>query len=425
MTIRLKSCFADPLLDAMNFLNEVVSEYPEAISFAPGRPAESLFTIERDLAERDRFVRYRAEKLGVSTGRALADLAQYNRTKGVIHELVARHLELDEGIAVDPEAIVVTDGCQEGMTILLAGLFDPATDALLSADPTYIGITGMARILGVPVVPVASDGDGVTVEGVVAAIESARARGKRPRALYLVPDFSNPLGGSLPVERRHRLLALAARHGMLVFEDNPYGMFAYDGAPAPTMKSLDREARVIYLGTFSKTVFPGLRVGYLVADQRVEPSGALLADELSKVKSLATVNTSPLLQAVVGGLLLAHGGSIRPLVEEKLPYYRTNRDRMLERLEDAFGGEPGITWNRPAGGFFLTVDLPFRFDEACLRAAAAEHGVVVCPMSLFSLEPGREHQIRLSFSYVTVDQIDDGVTRLARFVRDQAARSPA
>jgi len=406
----------------MNFLNEVVSRYPDAISFAPGRPSEALFSVERALAARERFVRHQAEARGVTEERMLASLGQYGRTKGLIHEQIAAQLALDEDIRVAPESIVVTNGCQEAMSILLAGLFDPARDVLLTVDPTYIGITGMATILGVPLMPVRSDERGITIPGVERAIAETRRAGKRPRACYVIPDFNNPLGTSLDVETRSRLLELAAAEGMLLFEDNPYGMFSYDEAPAPTLKSLDREGVVVYLGTFSKTLFPGLRVGYLVADQTVEPRGGLLADELSKVKSLNTVNTSPLMQAVVGGLLLEHGGSLREIVAQKLDLYRANRDRMLGRLEEVFGA-PGevpdaVRWNRPGGGFFLTVDLPFAFDDDCVHRCAHCYGVVCCPMSLFSLAGGREAQIRLSFSYVTPEEIDEGVERLGRFVRD-------
>ena len=144
----------------------------------------------------------------------------------------------------------------------------------------------------------------------------------------------------------------------------------------------------------------------------------MLAVELSKVKSLTTVTTSPLIQAMVGGTLARTGGSLRPLVAPKIDLYRRNRDAMVAALERELGAfAPGVSWNRPAGGFFLTVNLPFPFDEECLRKCAAA-GVVVCPMIFFALDPrGRECQIRLAFSYVTPEQIDLGIARLASFVR--------
>jgi (S)-3,5-dihydroxyphenylglycine transaminase len=422
--IRLKPCFDEPILNVMNFLNEVVLDYPEAISFAPGRPMEEGFQVAETVADLERFTA-RSGGGGGAGPDPVEALGQYNRTNGIIQDLLARHLELDEGIRVPPAAIQVTVGCQEAMAILLAGLFEPG-DVLLASDPTYIGITGLARILDVPVEPVPAGPEGITAQGVVAALARVRARGQRPRALYDVPDFNNPLGTTLPVAVRRELLEIAAREEILIFEDNPYGMFAFDGEPAPTLKSMDTAGVVIYLGTVSKTLFPGLRLGYLVADQMVEGAeggdGPLLAVELSKVKSLTTVTTSPLIQAMVGGTLLRTGGSLKALVAPKVDLYRRNRDAMVAALERELGDlAPGVTWNRPAGGFFLTLNLPFPFDTGCLKACAAE-GVIVCPMTYFALDPaGREQQVRLAFSYVTPEEIDQGIARLAAFVRQRLA----
>ncbi len=422
MQIDLKSCFGDPLLEVMNFLNEVVLRYPQAISFAPGRPSERHFDVERSLAQTPSFVAYRAAAKGWSPRAVWNDLGQYNKTNGIINELVARELEADEGIRAAPESIMVTQGCQEAMTVLLLGLFDPARDVLLVSDPTYIGITGLARILGIEVVPIATGDEGLEVDAVAAAITAVRRAGKRPRALYDVPDFNNPLGTQMPLATRHALLAVLRAEEVLLFEDNPYGMFSYDRDPMPTLKSLDEHGVVVYLGSFAKTLYPGLRVGYLIADQEVVGQGGqrtLLAIELSKVKSLTTVTTAPVLQAVVGAQLIENGGSLRDFVRAKLPFYKANRDRMLASLEREFGNVSGVHWNRPAGGFFLTANLPFVFDDSCLQDCARDYGVVVCPMSHFALRPGRERQVRFSFSYVDEEQIDEGVRRFARFVRDR------
>ncbi len=262
--------------------------------------------------------------------------------------------------------------------------------------------------------------EGLEPAAVTAAIDRVRAAGGIPRALYDIPDFNNPMGTTMPVAVRHEMLDLLRNEDVLLFEDNPYGMFAYDGAPQPPIKSFDSAAGVIYLGSFSKTLFPGLRIGYLVADQEVAgPGGSLLplSGELAKVKSLTTVNTPPLMQAIAGGLLLEAGGSLRELVGRKLPHYRANRDAMLAALESELGGT-GVTWNRPAGGYFLTLDLPFDFGEDELDLCARDYGVICCPMRFFALAPGRERQVRFSFSYVTPEQIDQGVLGFARFIRD-------
>jgi (S)-3,5-dihydroxyphenylglycine transaminase len=213
---------------------------------------------------------------------------------------------------------------------------------------------------------------------------------------------------------------------LLLFEDNAYGMFAYDAEPAPTLKSLDRDGVVVYLGTFAKLLFPGLRIGFLVADQQVhspETERALyLAEELSKVKSLTTVTTSGLLQAIVGGILLENHCSLRTMIQEKRAFYRANRDTMLTCLEQHFLHDPllteAVSWNHPGGGFFLTVRLPFAFTKERLRVCAEEYGVICCPMSFFSLLEGCEDQIRLSFSAVSQDEIERGIAQLWQFVHD-------
>ena len=427
MDVELKSCFADPLLEVMNFLNEVVVRYPGAISFAPGRPAERHFDVERSLAQTPAFVAHRAAATGWTPRAVWNDLGQYNKTNGIINDLVARQVERDEGIRVRPESIMITHGCQEAMVVLLLGLFDPAGDVLLVSDPTYIGMTGPAVILGIEIVPIPTGENGLEAGAVAAAIAGVRRAGKRPRALYDVPDFNNPLGTQMPLAARRALLDVLRGEEVLLFEDNPYGMFSYDADPLPTLKALDEHRVVIYLGSFAKTLYPGLRAGYLIADQDVIGTGGRrtsLAAELSKVKSLTTVTTAPVIQAVVGAQLLANGGSLRDLVRDKLPFYKGNRDRMLGCLERELGGTGGVggvRWNRPAGGFFLTVSLPFGFDDGCLQDCARDYGVVVCPMSHFALTAGREHQVRLSFSYVDEAQIEEGIGRFARFVRDRVA----
>jgi (S)-3,5-dihydroxyphenylglycine transaminase len=421
--IELKPCFGHPLLDVMNFLNEVVLRHPGAISFAPGRPTEKHFDVEGSLGKAKAFVAHRAKALGWPEAAVWNDLGQYNKTNGIINDLIARQLAVDEGIEVAPASIMVTQGCQEAMVVLLLGLFEAGRDVLLVSDPTYIGITGLAAIAGIEIKPVAMEAEGLPMERLQAAIAEVRAAGKRPRAFYHIPDFNNPLGSQMPLEERHRLLRLLRDEGVLLFEDNPYGMFAFDGEPLPTLKQLDKGGLVIYLGSFAKTLYPGLRVGYLVADQPVAGPGGKklpLAVELSKVKSLTTVNTSPLLQAIAGAILLENDCSLRAVVKHKLPFYGGNRDRMLECLEKELGGMPGVAWNRPAGGFFMTVDVPFVFGDAEVEACARDYGVIVCPVSYFALSAGRERQVRLSFSYVTEEQIEEGIGRFARFLREHA-----
>jgi (S)-3,5-dihydroxyphenylglycine transaminase len=427
MNIHLKRCFSNPLLNVMNFLNEVTRDYPSAISFATGSPMETFFDVETSISAIECFVDDLATNTNQPPVKVRNDLGQYNRTNGIINNLIARHLAIDENIHVQPESIMVTSGCQEAMAILMMGLFEVPTDVLLVSDPTYIGITGLASILGVQVVPVPVNEDGLDVNAVNTALDKIRQSGKRPRALYEIPDFNNPLGTVMPLSTRYELLKLAQMNDLLIIEDNPYGMFSYDGNRMPTLKSLDLNNSVIYLGTFSKTVFPGLRMGYLVANQRTDNQQRFLAEELSKIKGFTTVNTSPILQAAVGGLLINSNCSLIPLIESKIPFYKANRDRMVARLSEEFtsdGLREQVKWNCPSGGFFMTVTLPFEFDIQSFHTCASEYGLLCCPVSFFTVGNLGNNQIRLSFSYVNAEQIDEGVKRLGRFVRNRIREQP-
>jgi (S)-3,5-dihydroxyphenylglycine transaminase len=419
----LHSSLADPLLSAMTFLNEVTLRFPDAISFAPGRPYEGLFDPEqvgRDLAAYADHLR----DAGFKPDKVREALFQYGRTAGQIGELVARTVANDEDLHVPAEAVVVTVGAQEGMLLAVRALAAGPEDVLLVSSPCYVGITGAARLLDVAVEPVPEGPAGPDPEAVAAAAARVRASGRRPRAFYVVPDFANPSGASMAVADRHRLLAVAAEQDLLVIEDNPYGFFGRDDAARPTLKSLDTQRRVVYLGSFAKTVFPGARVGYVLADQPVRwPDGTatLLADELAKIKSMTTVNTPSIAQAAIGGLLVRNGCRLRPANAATVAFYRHNMERLLAGLAAEFPDPGGPSWNAPGGGFFVVVRVPFAADAAALEVSAREYGVLWTPMAPFYLDGGGTAELRLSCSYVEPAAVDEGVRRLARFIRARAA----
>ena len=427
----LHASLEDPALESMNFLNEVASRYPEAVSFASGRPYEEFFDIALIHQYIDSFCDYLRSELGYREPRLSQALFQYGRTKGIVHELVARQLAADEGIHVDPEAVVVTVGCQEAMFIVLRALRRDNRDVLLAISPTYVGLTGAARLVDLPVWPVRSGPSGIDLDDLTEQAAQARAAGLRPRACYVMPDFANPSGVSLTTGLRHRLLDAAGQQDLLLLEDNPYGTFGA-GARLPTLKALDTGGRVIYLGSFAKTGFPGARVGYAVADQRVKAADgtvSLLADELSKIKSMVTVNTSPVAQAVVGGKLLESGCSVIKANVRETAVYVNNLRRVLDGLARRFPSVPAapsvpasprakISWNAPGGGFFVVVTLPFVADDSLLEYSARQHGVLWTPMSHFYGEGGGTHQARLACSQLTPEQIEAGLDRFAALVAD-------
>lgn len=427
----LHPSLADPVMDTMNFLNEITMRYPEAISFAPGRPYDGFFDTEHVFEHLRRYLAHLAGN-GHSPGQVREAVFQYGPTAGRIRDLVAHSLRTDEGIDVPAESIVVTVGCQEAMFLALRALVSGRDDVVLAATPCYVGVIGAARLLDVELVPVGEGDDGLRPADVEEAIRRERARGRRPRAVYVMPDHANPSGAALPVEARLELLEVAGRHDVLILEDSPYRLVG-GARRLPTLKALDRDRRVVHLGSYSKTLFPGARVGFAVADQTVvDETGrtGLLAGELARIKSMITVNTPSLSQAVVAGALLACDGRLSELTRDTAAHYGDAMRFTLKCLEQRFpaGGRAaaGVSWNAPEGGFFLALRVPFHAGNAALERSAQEFGVIWTPMSYFypQGDPGAAGDgIRLSTSYLTHAEIEEGVSRLGAFITSYEPQS--
>jgi (S)-3,5-dihydroxyphenylglycine transaminase len=410
----------DPVLTSMTFLNEVAGRFPDAISFAAGRPFEGFFDTETIHRHLRTFCDHLRQARGYDESAVRRALLQYGPTKGLVANLVADNLAVDENVHVDAESIVVTVGCQEAMFLVLRALRASERDVLVAVRPNYVGLTGAARLVDMPVLDVTGGPDGIDLDDLVTVVESARAAGLRPRACYVIPDFANPSGVSMSRSVRERLLALADELDLLVLEDNPYGLFHGDAERLPTLKALDHSRRVVYLGSYAKTTMPGARVGYVVADQRViGRSGGghtVLADELAKIKSMVTVNTSPICQAVIGGALLAADCSLIAANAELTRLYRDNLRHTLDGLAARFPRDGGVRWNAPTGGFFVVLTVGFGVDDQRLEYSAREHGVIWTPMHHFYTGDGGGRQMRLSVSALTPEQIDVGLDRLAAFI---------
>jgi (S)-3,5-dihydroxyphenylglycine transaminase len=422
----LHAVLTDPVLDAMSLLNEIAARFPDAVSLAPGWPPDDQFTID----DVDRYLRHYTEYLraeGLSADAVRRQVFQYGPTSGTIRELVARFLARTEDIDVDPRAILMTTGCQEAMLVVLRALFAQPEDVLLVQSPGYFGVVGAARILGIPIHRVPERPAGLDPEDVAEAADQLRAAGRRPRALYVMPDFANPSGRTIGPAARDRLRAVASQRQMMLLEDSPYRFFSRSGRRLPTLKATDTERCVVLLGSFSKTCFPGARVGYIVADQQVRAAGgrlALLAEHLTKVKSMTTINTSALAQAVVGGMLIAHDFDLLDANAVRIAVINRRMDTLLgelhRRLDPLRDRYPELEWTEPGGGFFVSMRLPFEVDLAALEDCAARFGVLWTPMSLF-YEHGGRREIRLSPSYAAAEEIVRGVQRLAKFVLDRSS----
>ena len=427
----LHTSVSDPLLDTMNFLNEITNRYPGAISFAPGRPYGGFFETEQLFGYLERYLAHLREQ-GRSAAAVRDAVYQYGPTGGQIREVIADWLVKDENIRVAPESIVVTVGCQEAMLLALRALVTGPDDLFLVSSPCYVGITGAAALLDIKVGAVHERNGGLHLEDLASAVHAGRAAGRRARVFYTVPDHANPSGNTMPLPVRHELLELAAELDLIVLEDSPYRLVS-PGQQLPSLKSLDRHGRVVHLGSFSKTLLPGARVGFAIADQivRDESGGtSLLADELCKIKSMVTVNTSPLSQAVVAGMLLAHDGTVAELNRGMASYYGEAMRATLQCLDQEFPEARrdalGVHWNRPTGGFFLTLTVPFAADNEALARCAETHRVLWTPMSYFYPLGGGSQGIRLSISSLEPDDVGTGISRLAAFIRAETeALQPA
>jgi (S)-3,5-dihydroxyphenylglycine transaminase len=423
MLVRQGSALDGPAMEVMNFLNEAKSRFPQAISFAAGRPPDQFLSAQPIQRWLSGFVESRSRLQRRTPDQVWSSLGQYSETNGIIQDLITQYLQTEEGIESEPRACMITNGTQEALAIVLLGLAE-ATDVVLATDPTYVGLTGAAALARVPVqvvphwLPL--------LEGVRVALASARARGRRPLVFYVIPDASNPTGESLSLEERQGLLALAREHDFYLLEDAAYRQFHYEGDLLPSLKRLDRDGRVIYLGSFAKLFMPGARIGFLVQGVpprgRHEPPNETLAERLSRAKSFLSVTTAPITQAALGGFLLEQRFRLADWNRPRLDWCRANRDRMLQSLEKYFGGDVALRdrtrWTRPRGGFFIALSLPFSFGRNEMLVLAQEYGVIVCPMTFFSPSGGFTEQVRLSFSNAEPVDIDTGIRQLHAFVGD-------
>ncbi|WP_431686426.1 PLP-dependent aminotransferase family protein [Hahella sp. NBU794] len=414
----LHASLADPCLNSMTFLNDIAGQYPDAISFAPGRPIETDFRIDDIGHYLHRYVEHLTQQKRRPESAVITQLFQYGPSEGHIRGLIAEMLEKTDGVICRPEDIVVTSGAQEGMILTLRALFADPRDVLLVPQPVYVGIIGAARLLDIRVETFDVHDQGVEISEIENKIQTLEAAGDKVKALYINADFCNPTGVSLPLSQRMDLVWLSHTYNFTVLEDNPYGIFGAASAIKPTLASLDRNGRsVAYLGSFSKTLFPGVRMGFVVSRR--------LAEALTKIKSMLTLNTSPICQAVVGGVLLECKGDLRLHCESRIHFYQNNLKHLLHQLEVAFPkGSPlrsQITWNRPDGGFFLVLTLPFTVNLKQLKASAEQYGVLWTPMEMFYSPPRESNEIRLSFSYLTPEQISEGVSRLRNFIKECVA----
>jgi len=421
----LHPAFGEPAIEAMNFLNEIMKRHPQAISFAPGAPNLNF------LAEfnSERLINIYLEHIQNTQHRSRMEasslLYEYGPAQGLICDLVADALRRDQGPNVCPDDILITVGAQEAIFLALRALFRTPQDHLAIVTPCYVGVRGASSLLGIEAVSIPEEADGVDLNALSDRLSEARKFGKNIRAIYLSPDYSNPAGTVMSLSKRKHLLTLAEREDFYILEDGAYGFTAAFADTLPSLKSLDQTRRVIYIGTFAKICLPGARVGFAVADQVIRDARGgkrSLAQAMASAKSMITVNTSPICQAIIGGMLIENGFSLVQLGKSKGELYRRNMACLISALDRELDSNT-ITWNRPLGGFFIIMDISVPANAELLEYCARSFDVLWTPMSQFYLDNSGKCQIRLSCSYLSPAQIDTGVERLSKFLHSLPNRS--
>ena len=375
----------------------------DLVSFAPGYPAEDMFAW-------DEFADIARELLRGTDGKVL----QYGPTRGyapLVEFLVG--LMAERGVRTSSDQYVVTTGSQQGLDLVARVLFDPG-DVVLVELPSYVGAITAFRAVGASLVGIAQEADGIDLAAVDDTLRRLRADGQRVKALYVVPNFQNPTGLLLALEKRQRLIAWAAEHDLLIIEDDPYRdlYFADVTTEAETrpLAADDADGRVVYLSSFSKTLAPGFRVAWIAAP-------APLAARIELAKQASDLCTGALDQRIV------FEACRRGVLARQLPrlrdYYREKRDVMSASLARHLSGR--VTWIPPRGGFFLWARLAPPITAEALLVHAREQGVIFVTGAAFFVDGTGNDYIRLAFSAPTPERIDTGVTRLAAAITAMGA----
>lgn len=401
-SLRARECKSSTIRELLK-----ISEQPGMISFAGGLPAGEVFPVQR-------FQEACQKVLATHAGPAL----QYGATEGYepLRDMIARHMAR-YAILAKVENVLITSGSQQALD-LIGKLLINSGDRVLVEAPTYLGALQAFNGYGAQYLSVPIDDDGLRTE----LLEPSLRLG--PKFMYILPNFQNPAGVTMSQGRRHQLILLADKYGIPIVEDDPYGQLRYEGEHIAPLVVLDREnlrrdngfsiGNVIYLSTFSKTLAPGLRLGWIVAPP-------MIISKLVQLKQGADLHTSTFIQCVA--FEVARGGFLDQHVKLIRGVYRQRRDVMLQALKEFF--PPEVTWTHPQGGLFLWVTLPEGMDPQSLFRSALAENVAFVPGDSFYAgnDPESSRHLRLNFSHPTPEQIREGIRRLSVAVKRQLSPS--
>ncbi|MDX6616059.1 MAG: 2-aminoadipate transaminase [Solirubrobacterales bacterium] len=374
-----------------------ITARPEVISLAGGLPDTSTFPPKSFAAQMTRIAQEssaEALQYGPTEG--------FEETKACIVDVMAA-----EGMRADPEDLIVTTGGQQAIDLVCKTLIDPG-DVVICEAPTYPGAVPTLCSYEADVIQVETDDDGMKVDELPELLARLAREGRRPKFIYSIPTFQNPAGVTMSGERRRRLVEIARENEILVLEDNPYGLLRFEGDPEPSLYGLDGGDYVIYVGTFSKILSPGIRIGWVVA-----PPPVLAKITLGKQAS--DLCTSTLTQYFVREYFAE--GKWRAYIEDLVGIYRTRRDAMLDALSKHF--PEAASWTHPEGGLFVWATLPEYIDTTDLLAKALNENVAFVPGRAAYIDGRGGSSMRLNFSGSSEDEIREGVRRIGGVISEQ------
>jgi len=372
-----------------------LSQRPDVISFAGGLPSPHAFPVEeiKEIVERVLSNDY-------------ATALQYGPTPGlkIFRETITEYVK-NFGINADIDDVFITVGSQQALDIV-GRVFIDAGDVIFVSLPTYLGAINAFYAYGANMVGVPLDEEGMRVDILEEKIKELKKKGEKLKLIYTVPTFQNPAGVELSEERRKHLLEIAAEHDLLIVEDEPYSMLRFEGEPIPSIKSMDKEGRVIYMGTFSKIMSPGFRLAYVVAEKSVARKMVVAKQSMDLC--------APTFTQVIAKYYVENGYLTRR-VEKIIEMYRKKRDIMLDAMDEYFPQE--CKWTKPRGGMFLWVELPEHINTVEMVQDAVKEKVAYVHGRAFHVDGGGTNAMRLNFTNPDDDVIEEGIKRLAKVIK--------
>lgn len=374
-----------------------LTQKPEIISFAGGLPAPETFPIEQ-------LKTITTEILDKNGAAAL----QYGATEGVTElrqVLVDRYKK--QGLNIELKNLVITTSSQQALD-LVAKIFVDRGDKVIVGLPSYLGGLGAFNSYGAELIGITLDDQGMRSDLLEQKLEELKKQGTKPKFIYVIPDFQNPAGITMPESRRLEIIAIAKKYDVLIVEDSPYREIRFEGKEQPTIFELDNSGHVILLGTFSKTFVPGFRIGWVIAEERI-------VDKFVTAKQSTDLCT-PVLNQMIAAKFMQKGYFDENL-KKTIENYREKRKVMLQAFRENM--PKGVTWTEPEGGLFLFLRLPEHMDAEVLFKKAIENNVAFVLGSVFHCDGSGKNTMRLNFSYMSIEKTKEGVKRLAKAIKEE------